>query len=162
MDYKLILLSGMLMFGIALSGLKAQEAVLASGGEASGSAGTVHYSVGLVFYTTSKGTTGTVAEGVQQPYEISIVSASESVNEGIQSIQVYPNPVTDHLNLVVNYREASKLSYQLYDMKGNLLENSLLTRDETLLDMSKYAPATYFVRVIKCREEIITFKIIKK
>ena len=42
----------------SMLGLKAQETTDASGGEASGSGGTVSYSVGQIVYTTSSGTNG--------------------------------------------------------------------------------------------------------
>jgi hypothetical protein len=44
-----------------------QETLSASGGDATGSGGTVSYTVGQVFYTSLTGSTGTVSEGVQQP-----------------------------------------------------------------------------------------------
>jgi hypothetical protein len=40
-----------------------------AGGEATGSGGSVSYSVGQVVYTTNTGINGSVAQGVQQPYE---------------------------------------------------------------------------------------------
>ena len=56
---------------LGLGGLHAQESVNSSGGEATGTGGTASYSVGQVVYTTATGTNGSVAQGVQQPYEIS-------------------------------------------------------------------------------------------
>ena len=61
-----------LFLGLGLTA-QAQQATTATGGNASGSGGTVAYSVGQIFYTTNTGTTGSEAQGVQQPYEISIV-----------------------------------------------------------------------------------------
>ena len=49
---------------------QAQEAVATAGGDASGTNGNVSYTVGQVVYTTNTGTTGSVAQGVQQPFEI--------------------------------------------------------------------------------------------
>ncbi len=54
-----------------------QEAVTATGGEASGSNGTVSYTVGQVGYSVKTGGGGSVLEGVQQPYEIFIVGVDE-------------------------------------------------------------------------------------
>jgi hypothetical protein len=49
----------------------AQESINASGGEATGSEGTVSYSVGQVFYSTfSDQGNGSISEGVQQNLEI--------------------------------------------------------------------------------------------
>jgi hypothetical protein len=60
----------------SLSTIHAQEAIPAGGGNASGSGGSASYSVGQVVYTTNTGTNGSAAQGVQQPYEISVVSGT--------------------------------------------------------------------------------------
>ena len=53
-------------------GLHAQETVPATGGDATRAGGSSSYTLGQVVYTTNTGTNGSVAQGVQQPYEISI------------------------------------------------------------------------------------------
>lgn len=70
MRNKKLKLSALLLLGLGLTGLQAQESVNATGGNASGSGGSASYSVGQVVYTTNTGTNGTVAQGVQQPFEI--------------------------------------------------------------------------------------------
>ena len=65
----------LLVFGITTA--QAQQAITATGGNASGSGGTVAYSVGQIIYATNTGTTGSVAQGVHQPYEISIVEVED-------------------------------------------------------------------------------------
>ncbi|MCK4748161.1 MAG: hypothetical protein KAT15_14025, partial [Bacteroidales bacterium] len=59
-----------LLLGFSLAGLNAQEAIPATGGEANGSGGTVSYTVGQLLYHTQSANSGTVAQGVQQPFEI--------------------------------------------------------------------------------------------
>ena len=51
--------------------LQAQEIPIASGAVATGIGGSSSYTVGQVVYTTNTGSNGSVAQGVQQPYEIS-------------------------------------------------------------------------------------------
>ena len=75
MRYRKLKLSAALLLGFGLTGLQAQTSVNAIGGDATGSGGSVSYSVGQVVYTTNKGTNGSVVEGVQQPYEILVVTA---------------------------------------------------------------------------------------
>jgi hypothetical protein len=67
----------LLTFTFSLSTVSAQESINATDGDVSGSGGSVSYSVGQVVYTTHTGTSGSVAEGVQQPYEISVVTGLE-------------------------------------------------------------------------------------
>jgi hypothetical protein len=156
----------LITFTFSLSTLSAQESINATGGDASGSGGSASYSVGQVVYTTNTGTNGSVAEGVQQLYEISVVTAIEEAKGINISVTAYPNPTTDYLELKVKSEKLKDLSYQLYDMTGKLLQNKKLTGTETQIDMSNYVPATYFVRVIVktqgiASQEVKTFKIIK-
>jgi hypothetical protein len=149
------------LLGLGLTGLQAQECVNATGGNASGSGGSASYSVGQVVYTTHTGTSGSVAEGVQQPYEISVVTAIEEAKGINLSVSAYPNPTTDYLTLEVKEFDLSNLSFQLYDMNGKLLLNEKITGNQTSIVMSNLVPATYFVKVIQGSKEVKTFKIIK-
>jgi hypothetical protein len=151
----------LLAFIISLSTVSAQESVNATGGDASGSGGSASYSVGQVVYTTNTGTSGSVAQGVQQPFEISVVTGIEEANVINLSVSAYPNPAIDYLTLSIAEFDASNLSYQLYDMKGKLLQTKNLIGTETHIDMSTYVQSAYFVKVIQGNREIKTFKIIK-
>ncbi|MBK6984778.1 MAG: hypothetical protein IPH32_08475 [Bacteroidetes bacterium] len=69
-----IQLTAILFMSITQCTVSAQETTDASGGNASGSGGSASYSIGQSAYNTYTGTNGSVAQGVQQPYEISIVT----------------------------------------------------------------------------------------
>jgi opacity protein-like surface antigen len=92
----------------SLSTVSAQTRVNATGGNASGSGGSASYSVGQVAYQTKTGSSGSVAEGVQQPYEISVVSGIEKAIGISLSVSAYPNPTTDFLQLKVESEKARK------------------------------------------------------
>jgi hypothetical protein len=161
MKYKKLKLSAVLLLGLGLTGLQAQTSVNATGGNASGSGGSASYSVGQVVYTTNTGTNGSVAEGVQQPFEISVVTGLEEAKGINLSVTAYPNPTTDYLTLEVKDFEISNLHFQLYDMNGKLLQNEKITGNQTSIVMSNLVPANYFVKVIQGNKEVKTFKIIK-
>jgi hypothetical protein len=161
MRFKKIKFCTVLLFGFGLTGLQAQESVNATGGNASGSGGTVTYSIGQVVYTTNTGTNGSVAQGVQQPFEISVVTGLEEAKGINLSVSAFPNPATDFLTLEVENYELSALTFQLYDMNGKLLQNEKITGNQTNIVMSNLVPATYFVKVTESNKEIKTFKIIK-
>ena len=161
MRHKRLKLSAVLLLGLGLTGLQAQTSINATGGDASGSGGSASYSVGQVVYTTNTGTNGTVAQGVQQPYEISVVTGIEEAKGINLSVTAYPNPTTDYLTLSIAEFEISNLSYQLYDMNGKLLQNAKITGNQTSIVMSNLFPANYFLRVIHGNKEVKTFKIIK-
>jgi len=161
MRHKRLKLSAVLLLGLGLTGLQAQTSVNATGSNASGSGGSASYSVGQVVYTTNAGTNGSLAQGVQQPYEISVVTGLEEAKGINLSVTAYPNPTTDYLTLSIADFDASKLSYQLYDMSGKLLQNEKITGNQTSIVMSNLVPATYFLKVISNNKEVKTFKIIK-
>ena len=152
-----LLVAGLLWAGLT----QAQESTNASGGDATGSGGTVAYSVGQVVYTTNTGASGSVAQGVQQPFEISIVTGIEEAKGINLSVSAYPNPTTDYLTLSIGEFDISNLSYQLYDMNGKLLQNAKITGNQTSIAMGNLVPANYFVKVIQGNKEVKTFKIIK-
>ena len=161
MKHKRLKLSAVLLLGLGLTGLHAQETNPATGGEASGSGGSMSYSVGQVVYTTNTGTTGSVAQGVQQPYEISVISGIEQAKGITLQCTAYPNPTTDYLTLKVENFELSTLSFQLYDINGKFLESKKLTDNETQVEMQNLLSGNYFLKVIQGNKEVKTFIIIK-
>jgi hypothetical protein len=66
MKYKTLKIN-ILLLSVGLTA-QAQQATTAAGGNASGSACNVSYSVGQIVYTTITGSTARLAQGVQQPY----------------------------------------------------------------------------------------------
>lgn len=164
MRLKKLKLSALLLLGIGLTEIQAQETISPTGGNASGSGGSVSYTFGQIVYTTHTGTNGFVVQGVQQPYEISSVTAIEETNAISLYCTAFPNPTSGTLILKIASTPFSNrsLSYQLYDMSGRLLENKKIKSNETSIGMKNLASATYFLKVIEGNKEIKTFKIIKK
>lgn len=149
------------LFGFGTTG-QAQNAIPASGGNAAGSGGTVSYSIGQVVYTTNTSlTSGSVAQGVQQPYEISVVIAIEKAKGIMLSVSAYPNPATDYLTLRIDEFDITNLSYQLYDINGKLLQHEKIISNQTIIVMSNLLPSSYFVKVSQGKKVVKTFKIVK-
>jgi hypothetical protein len=149
------------MLGLGLTGVQAQNSEPATGGNVSGSGGSASYSIGQVFYTTTTNLNGSVAQGVQQPFEISVVTGLEQAQGINLSCSAYPNPTTDILILKVENFDNTNLSYQLFDIDGKNLETKKIESNQTSIVMNKLVPAIYFLRVIKSNKEVKTFKIIK-
>lgn len=158
MKHKKLKLSILLLcFGGALH---AQSANTASGGEATGTGGSVSYSIGQIAYTSNTSDNGTVSQGVQQAYEIFSVGIPESTF-GI-SLSVYPNPTIDNLTLRVSEFNSENFSYLLYDLQGRLLDNGKVTETLTPIETAQLPPATYFINVVNQEsKKIQTFKVIK-
>jgi hypothetical protein len=141
--------------------VNAQETTDASGGNATGSGGSASYSIGQIVYTTHTGTNGSVAQGVQQPYEISVVTALEEAKDIALSFLVYPNPTYDFLKLKVENYISKNLSYLLYDISGKTIESKKIEGTEATIPMESLATGTYFLKVTEGNKDIKTFKIIK-
>lgn len=156
----------LILLGLSISLVaNAQEAINASGGNASGSSGIVSYSVGQMIYTTSSETNGSVVQGVQQPFEISVVTVIDPGKRIELNCSAYPNPTTDFLGLKVDIQNKGNLKYQLYDINGKLLRDNNIEAGETRISMLNLVPSTYFLKIIQMTlnstEEVKTFKIIK-
>jgi hypothetical protein len=149
----------LLCFG--MFGLQAQQVVTTSGGNASGSGGTASYTIGQIVYTTNANSNGSVAQGVQQPYEISVITAIEAAKDISLIFSVYPNPTTDFLTLKIENYELENLSYWLYSVNGNLIETKKVLSAETQISMTNQISGTYFLKLTEGNKDVKTFKIIK-
>lgn len=158
MKHKKVILS-VLLLGLGLIS-QAQQATTATGGNASGSGGTVTYAVGQIVYATNTGTTGSVAQGVQQPYEISIVLGIDNHSINLE-LTAYPNPTNNYLTLNVGNTALSTLNFQLHDISGKLIESRKIISSSETIGMENLPTATYFLKVTNNNKEVKTFKIIK-
>jgi hypothetical protein len=145
---------------LGLGGLHAQESPTVSGGEAIGTGGTSSYSVGQIVYTTHTGSNGSVAQGVQQPYEISTTIGIEVTEINLELV-AYPNPTNNALTLNIGNYNNEKLTYQLYDMQGKLLISKQVFNNSTKIDMQNLPVSTYLLNVLDNNSLIKTFKVIK-
>ena len=140
--------------------LYAQEAVATTGGNSVGSNGSVSYTVGQVAYTTPTGSTGSVAQGVQQPFEIFTLTGAEFTSITVNAV-AYPNPTHSTLTISITNYSLESMKYQLIDIMGKtIMENSII-ETETLLNMDSLPTATYILKLVDNNKEIKTFKIIK-
>lgn len=145
----------------ALTAQVLHAGIAAAGGNATGTGGTASYTVGQLVYTTSTGTTSSVAQGIQQAFEINVVSGIDDVY-GIELLMAYPNPIKDFLIVKIPNNELSYFSYKLYNMSGSMIRNAKVSGIETSINMYKLMPATYFLTIFADNKEVKTFKIIKK
>ena len=145
---------------ININSLQTQETVPATDGEATGAGGSSSYSIGQITYTTETGANGSVAKGVQQPYEISTITGIEITHINLQ-LSVYPNPATDFLTLSAKDTELSDLNYQLYNLSGKLILQDQLRDQNTQIDLRNLSSATYLLKISDNTKNLKTFKIIR-
>lgn len=139
-----------------------QQAVVPCGGNAIGTGGSVSFSVGQVACQANNGPNGSEIQGVQQPWEISVVTEIQEAT-GIQlSVSVYPNPAVDFLTLSIDNTQANNLLYQVFDAKGMLIEQEKIITTSTIISVSSLASGTYFLNLVADGKNIKTFKIVKQ
>lgn len=143
-----------------LSSTQAQQATTAAGGDALSTGGSVAYSVGQVVYTTIIGNDGSVAQGVQQPYEFYIVAGVENHLVHLL-VDAYPNPISDFLQLHIEYDNWQAVIFQLVDIEGSIIESRKITSATETIDMSLLSSDIYFLKVSCQGKELKTFKVIK-
>ena len=152
-----------LILCIGFNKIQAQQAALASGGNATGSGGSSSYSIGQIDYITATGSTGSVGQGLQQPFEISTLSGEEFTQIKLQML-VYPNPTTSYVNLKIdasNEFNSKSLSYQLIDNSGKEITNQKIIASETQIRLENLSSAIYFLKISNNSKIVKTFKILK-
>ncbi len=146
--------------GATNSPILAQKTVSPGGGEATGPAGTVSYTIGQIDYVTQTGSAGSVAQGVQQPWEISVVTNLTEDRLDLK-VEAYPNPVAERLILELEELGTGVYHYQLTDLQGQELLSGPIASNRTVLSVSSLAAGTYLLTVAHNQRLLKTFKIIK-
>lgn len=150
---------GFVMFGAA------QSAIVPVGGDAQSSSGSVSYTVGQIAVQTTANSNGSisVAEGVQQPYEIQTVGVDEYPQIVLDAI-VYPNPTENLAQLKLNGFEIPDdgLRANLFDGNGKMLQSFPVTDDLTSFQIGQYATGTYYLEVKEGKRTLKTFKVVRK
>jgi len=163
MKKQLFLLTALFM-GITMFGT-AQSAIVPVGGDAQSSAGSVSYTVGQIAVQTAANSNGSVsvAEGVQQPYEIQAVGVDNYPQIVLDAV-VYPNPTENIAQLRLNGFElpAEGLRATIFDGNGKMLQSFSVTDDLTSFQIGQYATGTYYLEVKDGKRVLKTFKIVRK
>ncbi len=140
--------------------LYAQNNTVASGGQAAGIGGSASYTIGQIVNSSLTGSNGSLIQGLQQPYEISIVTSTTDLAFDINA-QVYPNPTTDQLVLNIVNQELKNLRYILVDIQGKTIASDRINKSASRINMSSLSNGTYFLRVFSNKQQVKSFQIIK-
>lgn len=138
----------------------AQSNVVTSGNDINGVGGTVSFTVGQIDYTTKNSSSGIVTEGVQQPFEILVITGIENTTVHLQAI-AYPNPTVNQLTLRIDEAGYMSISYILTDLNGKILEEKKINAISTEIQTKELAMGVYFLKVVSDNKEVKVFKIIK-
>ena len=154
-----------IVFLLSLAGATfAQSAIVPLGGDTQSNSGSVSYTVGQIAVESAANRNGsvTIAEGVQQPYEIMTVGVDEYPQIALNAV-VYPNPTENLAQLRLNGFEipADGLRAILYDGNGKQLQSLMVTDDLTAFQIGQYATGTYYLELRDGKRVLKTFKIVR-
>ncbi len=77
------------------------------------------------------------------------------------TIQAYPNPTHNFVNLTVIDPQWNNSLVEIFDASGKLVESSRITSDHSQLDFSNYASGIYYAKFINSDRQIKSIKILK-
>lgn len=158
-------LCSLIIILMSVTAVFSQYAIVPAGGDAQNANGSVSYTVGQVVTQTSANSNGSisVAEGVQQPYEIQTVGVDNYPQIALNAM-VFPNPTENLAQLQLNGFEipADGLQATLYDSKGKLLQTLSVTDDLTTFQIGQYATGTYYLELRDKKQVLKTFKVVRK
>ncbi len=115
-------------------------------------------------FTLGQGLLGTehpLMEGVQQPWEIWVITGVELEEKGSQVFSVYPNPVKHQLTINLNCQEKKVVFYGLFDLKGEKIKKGPLLNQRTLISMQGLDSGVYLMKIFQKQKILQTFKILK-
>lgn len=139
--------------------LLAQQDVMAAGGNATTSSGSVSYSIGQVIYTNESNADGSMNQGVQQPFSITPIFVEESMKEIV--VELYPNPTRDHV-LISIPKLRRGMTISVFDIQGSLIEERPVQSSQTLLFVNDWPAAHYIIRLCDDTRTCAEYKLIKQ
>lgn len=142
------------------TGEKASLVVInTAGGDAVGEGGSVAYSIGQIFTSSSHNSGNSITEGVQQP--ILVIPEKTNPKEKPIKIVAFPNPMNNYLVIQVSESEKRDLFYQLYDTQGGLITSAKIKGTRTKLTPQYLEAAVYLLKITHNGQHLKSFKIIK-
>jgi len=140
--------------------VQAQSNIVSAGGDGSGSGGSISISVGQINYLYTKNSSGSVSEGVQQVYEITVVQDSTGKDYQI-SATVYPNPTSEMVYLRIDKGKIEDMRCEIIDEEGRLIRRISIYEKETPISLRGLINSVYYIKVFKSIFAMKTFKVIK-
>ena len=147
-------------FYVLLVQIASAQEVLSSGGDISSNASgiSMSYTIGELVCETYTSTTHFQTQGYQQ----SMLSFSIFQVQGLdKEITVSPNPSSQYINLRLEFPTQEYLRYELYDIKGNLIDKGPMEMIETIIPIHHLKSAEYLLNILVDKVLIDQFKIIK-
>jgi len=132
-----------------IQSLSAQQGIVSSGDYINYFNGSVSYSIGQVSFGSFSSEAGNVNQGLQQPFQFSIVGTSDLHRNSM--FLLHPNPANQNLYLQLSTHESlvevRDFYVMVYDMQGKLLITQRLNDDVNTISINVLPAAMYFIQV---------------
>jgi len=124
----------------------AQQGVMTTGQQLSGIGGQASVSLGQTDFIFASAMDYSMSQGVQQPYEISVVTSVTSNSISLGAI-VFPNPTNDAFTIKIPEANNGTLTFQIFAADGRLIEAAMLVQWQTIVSSVEWAQGSYYVRI---------------
>jgi len=137
------------------------EEVVSAGASFSNSYAQITWTMGGMQSATFNNGHTIITEGFIQPI-LSIETLTKNVEDNSYSVNVYPNPVKNNLNIKFNIDKKEDLLIYLYDLNGKqILTKTLNNKNTEKINFEKYNNGIYFLKTISSDGKYSeTFKIV--
>jgi hypothetical protein len=148
-----------LSFALLPCTMIAQQDVVAGGGNASSTTGSISYSVGQALYTHESNAAGSIQLGVQQPYAVTPIAVYEPWRELV--VGLYPNPTRGQV-LIDMPQFIAGITASIFDMNGSIVEQFPLESAKTILSAEAWPAAQYIIQLTDISGNSSKYKLIKQ
>lgn len=139
--YTLVLIVWMVFASYA----QKQEVISSSGGHLTGSRLSISYTLGETVITTQNNNDMMLTQGFHQSQLV--VTALDEMKGLSITINAFPNPVNDYLNVVTSKLLPQGSFYQLFNMYGELIRRADFEGTNTEVEFRSLVSATYLLTV---------------
>jgi len=136
--------------------VSAQEVVSSQGDSYSNASANIDFTIGEVVINTGTDGTNDITQGFHQT-NWNFVGLEDHAPS--YEATIFPNPTEDVLNIRTSMYE--NVTYTLYDAKGKLVMQDILSAEQTPIQVSQLAPGSYSLTLNNQTQNLKTFKLIK-
>ena len=141
---------------LATGSVSAQEVVSTQGDSYSNASGSIDFTLGEVIIATGSDGTNDITQGFHQTNWNFL--GVEDFAPNYEAI-IFPNPTEDVLNIKTSAFE--NVTCTLYDVKGKLVLQDILSAEQTPIQVSQLAPGSYSLILNNETQNLKTFKLVK-
>ncbi len=137
----------------------AQSGVVATGTNATGTGGSVSFSVGGIDYQNYVTVSGSLYGGVQHPFELTTgISASPLM---ARDVMLYPNPAGEYTVLRLSDK-VSVTNYRLFNLCGQTIRNQSVTGLTTVISLFTIPSGSYVLELRESGKVVKSILFMKK